>query len=173
MIRKESVAVINESVSASPLSDRVLSTVTSHVNSHLRNLLLTASKFSRHSLRPSLLPDDIDAALRLLGQPPVYGYRGAGLRGEGAVWKAAGDDVYYVEDEVVDFTAVLSRPLPPPPVDCSVSVHWMAIEGVAPALPHNAADDAKQSEPSSQCPHSVASLCRRLSRADHLSPWWL
>ena len=149
MIRKESVAVINESLSPHSLPDGALSAVSSHVSSHLRLLLSTASKFARHAHHLSLQAEDVQAALRTLGQPAVYGYRAASLAGLPTVWKAAGDDVYFLQDDVVDFTAVLAQPLPPPPVDVQLSVHWLAIEGVQPTLPHNT-QDATQAEQKSQ-----------------------
>ena len=145
MMRKESIAVINEGVSANALSEPVLSAVSSHVSAHLRSVLQTAAKFARHSYHPRLQADDVHAALRVMGQPAVYGYRGRALKGEAPLWRSAGADVYVLQDDCVDFTAVLSTPLPSVPLDPTVSVHWMAIEGVQPTLPQNA-NDAPQPE---------------------------
>ena len=157
MIRKESIAVINETVSVHPLPDAALSAVSAHVNGHLRQLLSTAAKFARHSFHLALQPEDVQAALRTLGQPTVYGYRAASLAGTPTVWRAAGDDVFYVDDEVVDFTAVLAQPLPPPPLDVTVSVHWLAIEGVQPSIPPNV-NDATQAQPKSRLSTSAQHL---------------
>ena len=144
MIRKESIAVINDSLSQPPLSDVVLSAVAAHVESHLRSVLKTAEKFSRHSFQSQLLPDHLNSALRVMGQPPVYGHAqgvlgpgGGGGTGGEAVWKDAGGGVYYAEDEMLDFASVLSASLPPPPAAASLSVHWLAVEGVQPAVPQN------------------------------------
>ncbi len=38
---------------------------------------------------------------------------------------------------MVDFNKLLQTPLPPVPRDVTFSVHWLAIEGVQPAIPQN------------------------------------
>lgn len=67
--------------------------------------------------------------------------------------RAAGSsDLYYLEDKVpplhavpelihvpqdVDLTDIIAAPLPACPVDYSLSIHWLAVEGVQPAIPQN------------------------------------
>lgn len=131
MIRKESVAVINETVSPHPLPDAVLTLVASNVTSHLRQLLLTANKFSRHSFRSTILPDDLASALRIHRQPSIHSYKSQSLRGGSGRWKSAGNGLHYAHDEVIDFTAALAKPLPATPVDVGLGIHWLAIEGVS------------------------------------------
>lgn len=47
------------------------------------------------------------------------------------------DDLFFVEDAEVNLKALIEAPLPPVPLDYAVSAHWLAIEGVQPALPQN------------------------------------
>eukprot|EP00257_Ricinus_communis_P022399 XP_015582119.2 transcription initiation factor TFIID subunit 6 [Ricinus communis] len=82
---------------------------------------------------------------------PVYGLAsGDPLRFK----RAAGyKDLYYIDDKDVEFKDVVEAPLPKAPLDTSISVHWLAIEGVQPAIPENApvevlaaSSDGKKSE---------------------------
>jgi transcription initiation factor TFIID subunit 6 len=66
--------------------------------------------------------------------------------------RAAGSsDLYYIEDKVrpllqlarliflqdVDLTDIIAAPLPACPIHYSLSIHWLAVEGVQPAIPQN------------------------------------
>jgi transcription initiation factor TFIID subunit 6 len=46
-------------------------------------------------------------------------------------------DIYFDEDEEVDFDTVLNKPLPKIPLDVTFTAHWLAIEGIQPAIPQN------------------------------------
>ncbi|KAG5461803.1 MAG: hypothetical protein BJ554DRAFT_5950 [Olpidium bornovanus] len=48
-------------------------------------------------------------------------------------------DLFYLEDEELDFDAILSAPLPAIPLDVTWTAHWLAVEGVQPAIPQNPA----------------------------------
>ena len=37
----------------------------------------------------------------------------------------------------MDFDTILSKPLPKIPLDVAFTAHWLAIEGVQPAIPQN------------------------------------
>jgi transcription initiation factor TFIID subunit 6 len=45
--------------------------------------------------------------------------------------------LFFPQDDVVDFNKLLQTPLPPVPRDVTFSAHWLAIEGVQPAIPQN------------------------------------
>ncbi|KAF9935534.1 hypothetical protein BGZ65_003288, partial [Modicella reniformis] len=45
--------------------------------------------------------------------------------------------IFFVEDEELDFETILSAPLPKVPLDVTYTAHWLAIEGVQPAIPQN------------------------------------
>lgn len=55
-----------------------------------------------------------------------------------------GTDLYYAEDDEVDCSELINMPLPPIPLEVSYTAHWLAIEGVQPAIPQN---------PSPACAH--------------------
>ncbi|KAL1103233.1 hypothetical protein V6Z11_D05G424600 [Gossypium hirsutum] len=51
-------------------------------------------------------------------------------------------DLFYIDDKDVEFKEVLESPLPKAPLDTSVTSHWLAIEGIQPAIPENASIEA-------------------------------
>lgn len=90
----------------------------------------------RHSKRSRLTVDDINAALRVRNVEPLYGFTsGNPLRFKKTT--ANMNDIYYVGDEEVDFDTILNKPLPRVPLDVTFTAHWLAIEGVQPAIPQN------------------------------------
>ena len=137
MIRKESIAVINDSLSHAPLPDAALTGVSHYVEQQLRSLLTVADTYARHTYQPHLLPEHIQSALRSRNQPPVYGYRQQSLHRTTPTFINAGDDVFYQPDELLDFSTVLTATLPPAPVDVGLTLHWLAVEGVQPNIPQN------------------------------------
>ena len=137
MIRKESIAVINDSLSHPPLPDTALTSISHYVEQQIRSLLTTADTYARHTYQPHLLPEHIQSALRARNQPPVYGYRQESLHRTAPTFVNAGDDVFYQPDELLDFSAVLNATLPPAPVDVGLTLHWLAVEGVQPNVPQN------------------------------------
>ncbi|KAK8300939.1 hypothetical protein V6Z11_D05G425100, partial [Gossypium hirsutum] len=52
------------------------------------------------------------------------------------------NDLFYIDDKDVEFKEVLESPLPKAPLDTSVTSHWLAIEGIQPAIPENASIEA-------------------------------
>jgi len=48
-----------------------------------------------------------------------------------------GQDIYYADDEELSLDDLINTPLPPVPLDVTFTGHWLAIEGVQPAIPQN------------------------------------
>jgi transcription initiation factor TFIID subunit 6 len=95
-----------------------------------------AIKCMRHSKRSILTTDDVDSALRLRNVEPLYGFAsGDPLRFRRALGHS---DLFYVEDRDLEFKEIIDAPLPRAPLDTSVVAHWLAVEGVQPAIPENA-----------------------------------
>jgi hypothetical protein len=73
---------------------------------------------------------------------PLYGY----TCGEPPKFRKTtlnSNDIYFDDDEEVDFDAVLNKPLPKIPLDVTFTAHWLAIEGVQPAIPQNPTPSGK------------------------------
>lgn len=53
------------------------------------------------------------------------------------VWAVGTKDLFFIDDRELDFSEIISSPLPDAPRETSLAAHWLAIEGVQPAIPQN------------------------------------
>ncbi|KAI4308426.1 hypothetical protein L6164_031503 [Bauhinia variegata] len=136
IVPKETVEVIAQSIGINNLSPDAALAVAPDVEYRMREIMQEAIKCMRHSKRTTLTADDIDGALNLRNVEPVYGFAsGSPLQFKRAVGHR---DLFYVDDKEVDIKDVIEAPLPKAPLDTAVICHWLAIEGVQPAIPENA-----------------------------------
>ncbi|KAF5730515.1 transcription initiation factor TFIID subunit 6 isoform X1 [Tripterygium wilfordii] len=140
IVQKETIEVIAQSIGISNLSPDVALALAPDVEYRVREIMQEAIKCMRHSRRTTLTADDVDSALNLRNVEPIYGFAsGDNLRFK----RAAGHkDLFYVDDKDVEFTDVMEAPLPKAPLDTSIAVHWLAIDGVQPLIPENAPVEA-------------------------------
>ncbi|KAL6905633.1 hypothetical protein ACP4OV_003234 [Aristida adscensionis] len=140
IVPKETIEVIAQSVGIPSLGADVSAALAADVEYRLREIMQEAIKCMRHSKRTVLTADDIDTALSLRNVEPVYGFAsGDPLRFKRAVGHK---DLFYLDDKEVDFKEIIQAPLPKAPLDTAVVAHWLAIEGVQPAIPENPPVDA-------------------------------
>ncbi|KAI8584684.1 hypothetical protein K450DRAFT_217495 [Umbelopsis ramanniana AG] len=133
---KDTVRSIAESCGITNPKDDYCTALAHDVDYRLQEIIQEATKFMRHSKRSRLTVDDINAALRVRNVEPLYGFTsGNPLRFKKTT--ANMNDIYYVGDEEVDFDTILNKPLPRVPLDVTFTAHWLAIEGVQPAIPQN------------------------------------
>ncbi|BAT83044.1 transcription initiation factor TFIID subunit 6 [Vigna umbellata] len=136
IVPKETIEVIAQSIGISSLSPDVALAVAPDVEYRMRQIMQEAIKCMRHSKRTILTADDVDVALNLKNVEPIYGFASGGpLRFKRAVGHR---DLFYIEDKDVDLKEVIEASLPKAPLDTAVTCHWLAIEGVQPAIPENA-----------------------------------
>eukprot|EP00793_Prasinoderma_coloniale_P001147 PRCOL_00006138-RA len=156
-VRRETISDIAESLGHPGLPDAITKHLAPDVEYRTREVIQEALKFMRHSKRRRLVADDVNAALRLRNREALYGFS------ENASFKRAGvlggADLYYVrraagrgapapdggaivEDPELDLTDVVASKLPSAPLDVHLMTHWLAIEGVQPAIPANPAPAA-------------------------------
>ncbi|XP_059661159.1 transcription initiation factor TFIID subunit 6 [Cornus florida] len=148
IVPKETVEVIAQSIGINNLSSDVALALASDVEYRMREIMQEAIKCMRHSKRTTLTTDDVDSALSLRNVEPIYGFTsGDPLRFRRAVGHK---DLFYVDDKDVDFKDVIETPLPKAPLDTSIVCHWLAIEGVQPAIPENAPVEVIVAPPDSQ-----------------------
>lgn len=121
----------------------------------------------KHAKRSRLLPNDINAALRLRNVAPVYGFGRAPKvstndqnlsaptqsnspskpansfsdAGGGARFTQVDGtpDLFFVEDNEVNVKSLIQAPLPPVPLEVTVSAHWLAVDASQPTIPQNPA----------------------------------
>ncbi|KAE8664821.1 Transcription initiation factor TFIID subunit 6 [Hibiscus syriacus] len=136
IVAKETIEVIAQSIGINNLSDDAALSLAPDVEYRMREILQEAVKCMRHSRRTVLTTDDVDGALNLRNVEPVYGFTSGGpLQFKRAIGHR---DLFYIDDRDVDLKEVIEAPLPKAPLDTRVVCHWLAIEGVQPAIPENA-----------------------------------
>ena len=75
-------------------------------------------------------------ALRMEGQEPLYG----SVSTEHEPFRFAsggGRECHFVEEKELDLQALVSAPVPKIPLGVSLRAHWLAVDGVQPAIPEN------------------------------------
>ncbi|KAL5798014.1 hypothetical protein ACOSQ2_002834 [Xanthoceras sorbifolium] len=136
IVPKETIEVIAQSAGISSLSTDAALALAPDVEYRMREIMQEAIKCMRHSKRTTLTAEDVDGALKLRNVEPLYGFASGGpLRFRRAIGHR---DLFYMDDKDVDFKDVIEAPLPKAPLDTSILCHWLAIEGVQPAIPENA-----------------------------------
>ncbi|KAI8010322.1 Transcription initiation factor TFIID subunit 6 [Camellia lanceoleosa] len=136
IVPKETIEVIAQSIGINSLSPDVALALAPDVEYRMREIMQEAIKCMHHSKRTMLTTDDVDSALNLRNVELIYGFAsGDPLRFKRAVGHK---DLFYIDDKDLDFKDVIEAPLPKAPLDTSIVCHWLAIEGVQPAIPENA-----------------------------------
>ena len=95
-----------------------------------------AVKFARHGHRARLQADDVNRALQLRDVDQMHGTSASDRRRYATV--AGTSDVFYVQDTLHNCEDLIYEPLPRPPVEVGVLVHWFLVQGVKPRTPENA-----------------------------------
>ncbi|CAK9164030.1 unnamed protein product [Ilex paraguariensis] len=136
IVPKETVEVIAQSIGINNLSPDAALALAPDVEYRMREIMQEAIKCMHHSKRTTLTTDDVDSALNLRNVEPIYGFAsGDPFRFRRALGHK---DLFYIDDKDVDFKDVIEAPLPKAPLETSIACHWLAIEGVQPAIPENA-----------------------------------
>ncbi|KAK7273023.1 hypothetical protein RIF29_14069 [Crotalaria pallida] len=136
IVPKETIEVIAQSIGINNLSPDVALAVAPDVEYRIREIMQEAIKCMHHSKRTTLTADDVDGALSMRNVEPIYGFTSGGpLRFKRAVGHR---DLFYIDDKDVDLKEVIEASLPKAPLDTAITCHWLAIEGVQPAIPENA-----------------------------------
>lgn len=140
IVPKETIEVVAQSIGISNLSSEVQVELAGDVEYRLREIMQESIKCMRHSKRTILTAEDVDGALKLRNVEPIYGFAsGDHLQFKRAVGHK---DLFYIEEKDLDFKDVIEAPLPKAPLDTALVSHWLAIEGVQPAIPENPPQEA-------------------------------
>lgn len=158
----DTILDVAEVLGISNLPDEVAKSLAMEVEYRIHEVVEEAVKFMRHSRRTTLTTQDISSAYRVLNVEPLYGYDTT----RPLIYKEAmvgpGQTLYYVDDDDVDFEKIINQPLPKVPRATSFTAHWLAIEGVQPAIPQNPLPSEVKVIPphirGSQATHSVSAL---------------
>jgi transcription initiation factor TFIID subunit 6 len=160
-LSKNMIQVIAESMGLPDLDDHLADALAQDVEFRLRDVIQEATKFMSHGRRSKLMARDINTALSAINVDPCYGHstglpatfravapgsapassfsgassgsQPAGVPGSGE----SGEQVFYIDDEVLTFETIATTKLPPCPNDIQLTCHWLAIDGVQPAIRQN------------------------------------
>lgn len=166
----ETVKVIAQSLpSGLNLSDAGAAALSRDAEYRIREIVQDSIKFMRHAKRSSLSTDDVNAALRLRNIQQIHGFGGdtTYVEGRGGKTSLASygashgtntrdgvsglfsqvdimPDVFFVEDHELSVQSQATKPPPPIPLDTTVSMHWLAVDGTQPATNQNPAPDRNE-----------------------------
>lgn len=146
----ESVKMIAESIGISSLADSAGKLIADDITQKVKQVVFEAIKFEERSKRKRLLTQDIDHSLRTVNVEPVYGFQVDSVE-QGLPFRLAsggGRELCFMDSEKeVDLMKMATSPiLPKIPPEVSIKAHWLAIEGVQPAIPENPPPVSKQEQ---------------------------
>jgi transcription initiation factor TFIID subunit 6 len=167
----DSVQDVAESIGLPPLKESVAAALAADVEYRLRQIVQDASKFMRHGKRSQLRVCDIDRALKQRNIEPIFGFHPSTLGKSsvsGAYPTAVGSTfrriqtqtgtIHILADEEIDLERVLENgPKVALGPGVGWSAHWLAIEGVQPAVPQNPVLSTVAVQPSAVDPSSTVS----------------
>lgn len=133
----DTVKDVADSLGLTELNDEASRNLAMDVEYRIHEILEQAVKFMRHSKRRTLTTADVEKSLRVLNVEPLYGYDVSRPLNFKEALVGNGQTLYYIDDEEVDFEKLINQPLPKVPRSTTYTAHWLAIEGVQPAIPQN------------------------------------
>lgn len=167
-----SIKLMIESAEIGTITDEAALFMSNQVTQKLRTIIIEAEKFCHHSKRRKLLTKDIDHALKVMNLPPVLGFS----TNEIIPFRFAsggGHKIFYHDDKEIELADVIARVnIPKLPQEVTIESHWLAIDGVQPAIPENPPPLSRE-EQRLECVDPLESLNERLpyfgDRGDHYS----
>ncbi|XP_067949206.1 transcription initiation factor TFIID subunit 6-like [Watersipora subatra] len=135
-VSSENVKVIAESVGISTATEDSFKFLAEDATFRLKTIIQDALKLASHSKRTNLTTHDVDFTLKMKHYEPLYGFTSSDyIPFRNA--SGGGRDIHFTDDKELDLDEVALKPLPKLPLQCSLKAHWLAIEGVQPAIPEN------------------------------------
>lgn len=132
-----SIRLMCESAEIGRLTDEAALAMSNQITQKLRQLISVAEKFCFHSRRRKLLTIDIDHSLKTLNMQPILGF----YCNEIIPFRFAtggGHKFFYYDDKEIELADVIARVnIPKLPQEVAIESHWLAIDGVQPAIPEN------------------------------------
>lgn len=166
-----SIKLMCEAAEIGHLTDEAALFMSNQVTQKLRTVVREAEKFCFHSKRRKLLTKDIDHALKVMNIQPILGF----YSNEIIPFRFAtggGHKIFYHDDKEIELADVIARVnIPKLPQDVAIESHWLAIDGVQPAIPENPPPLTRE-EQRLECIDPLESLNNRIyaqfgPRGDH------
>lgn len=138
----DSIKVMAETIGMALLPEDAARELAEEATYRVRQLVQDSQKFMYHGKRARLVADDVDHALRMTGQEPLYGFQAT----EHIPFRFAsggGRDLHFTEDRELDLAELVAAAVPKIPVSPAIRAHWLAIDGVQPSIPENPPPQSK------------------------------
>ena len=94
----DSIKIMSDTINIANLPEEVAKEIAEEVTFRVRQLTQDAAKLMHHGKRAKLTCDDIDQALRMTGQEPLYGFQ-AGEHIPFRFTSGGGRDLHFLEDK--------------------------------------------------------------------------
>lgn len=132
-----SIKLMIESAEIGKLTDEAALFMSNQVTQKLRTIIKEAEKFCYHSKRRKLMTKDVDYAMKVMNLPPVLGFSCNDVI-PFRFASGGGHKIFYHDDKEIELADVIARVnIPKLPQEVSIESHWLAIDGVQPAIPEN------------------------------------
>jgi len=138
----DSIKVMAETIGMGLLPEEAARELAEEATYRVRQLVQDSQKFMYHGKRHRLVAEDVDQALRVTGQEPLYGFQAS----EHIPFRFAsggGRDLHFSEDKELDLSELVGSSLPKIPLTPAIRAHWLAIDGVQPSIPENPPPQSK------------------------------
>ncbi|DAZ97466.1 TPA: hypothetical protein N0F65_009949 [Lagenidium giganteum] len=135
VLRPELIRVVGQSLGIDDLKEDCVRELLPEVELRLREIIQDALKFRAHGKRAHLTTAHVNQALQARNLEGLYGFGASG-----AVKYRQCDEqktLYFVDDDELELSEILNAPLPSLPMQPSLNIHWLAVEGVQPMIPEN------------------------------------
>ncbi|KAL1407644.1 histone H4-like TAF Taf6, SAGA complex subunit [Vanrija albida] len=172
----ESIQEVAQSLPLDPLGPGAADLLAGDVEYRLHFLLQEAKKFMVHGRRSTLTPEDVEYAMEALNVEPVLvPPRPLPQAPFHAVPVSAGQNpsqqLYHEVDDEIDFATYLRDPLPAAlgnSAGVKWKAHWLAVEGVQPAIPENPPPSSRAGPSRTPAP-TTGSAALRQNAKTHLT----
>lgn len=126
--------VYSETIGFNNLSEEFLTSLSMEVEFRTREIIQEASKYMINSSRTKLTIEDVNNALSSRNVERLWGLDPC----EPLNFKPVPNtSIFYLPREEIDLESLISAPLPRAPQPLTLTSHWLAIDGVQPAIPEN------------------------------------
>lgn len=159
----DSMKVIAESIGIAGLPDDAASQLAEDVSYRLKLLIQEAVKFMHHGKRSKLCITDFDMALRIKNLEPLYGFQSKDFI-PFRYTSGGGRELHFHEEKELDLNEIISSQFPKIPLDVSLKIHWLSIEGVQPAIPENPPPASKEQQQKESFDTSIKAVIDRLHK---------
>ncbi|RIB06222.1 hypothetical protein C2G38_2278195 [Gigaspora rosea] len=133
---KDTIKNTADSIGITNLKDNAAAALALDAEYRIHEIIQEANKFMRHSKRTKLTGEDINNALRVINVDPLYGFTlNDNFKFQRTL--AGQQELLFMDDDEYEFESLITSPMPKLPAEVTYTAHWLAVEGVQPAIPHN------------------------------------